>query len=96
MPLSKVELYAAIRRDARAGRSGRVIEKKYRVGRRTIVSALASAWPEPRKQLPPRRRPRLTWPGAIMVACRLPPRISQSSWAQPPHLTSACGHRQAK
>lgn len=51
---SKVELYAAIRRDARAGMSGRAIEKKYRVGRRTIVKALASAWPEPRKKLPPR------------------------------------------
>jgi hypothetical protein len=25
-----------------------------RGGRRTIVSALSSAWPEPRKQLPPR------------------------------------------
>ncbi|MEU6719524.1 hypothetical protein ABZ897_49380 [Nonomuraea sp. NPDC046802] len=34
--------------------SGRAIEKKYRVGRRTIVKAMASAWPEPRKQLPPR------------------------------------------
>jgi len=34
--------------------SGRAIEKKYRVGRRTIVRALSSAWPEPRKQLPPR------------------------------------------
>jgi transposase len=54
VPPSKVELYAAIRRDARAGMSGRAIEKKYRVGRRTIVSALSSAWPEPRKQLPPR------------------------------------------
>jgi|SRR6266480_1310894 len=54
MPPSKVELYAAIRRDARAGMSGRAIEKKYRVGRRTIVRALSSAWPEPRKQLPPR------------------------------------------
>jgi len=54
MPPSKVELYAAIRRDARAGMSGRAIEKKYRVGRRTIVKALASAWPEQRKQLPPR------------------------------------------
>jgi hypothetical protein len=54
VPLSKVELYAAIRRDARAGMSGRAIEKKYRVGRRTIVSAMASAWPEPRRQLPPR------------------------------------------
>jgi transposase len=47
MPPSKVELYAAIRRDARAGMSGRAIEKKYRVGRRTIVRALSSAWPEP-------------------------------------------------
>jgi transposase len=54
MPSSKVELYAAIRRDARAGMSGRAIERKYRVGRRTIVSALASAWPEPRKPLPAR------------------------------------------
>jgi transposase len=34
--------------------SGRGIEKKYRVGRRTIVRALSSAWPEPRQQLPPR------------------------------------------
>jgi transposase len=54
MPPSKVELYAAIRRDARAGMSGRAIEKKYRVGRRTIVKALASAWPEPRKGMTPR------------------------------------------
>ena len=54
MPPSKVELYAAIRRDARAGMSGRAIEKKYRVGRRTVGKALASAWPEQRKQLPPR------------------------------------------
>jgi transposase len=51
---SKVELYAAIRRDARAGMSGRAMEKKYRVGRRTIVKAVSSAWPERRKQLPPR------------------------------------------
>ena len=54
MPPSKVELYAAIRRDARAGMSGRAIEKKYQVGRRTIVKALASAWPEPRKDTAPR------------------------------------------
>jgi transposase len=54
MPPSKVELYAAIRRDARAGMSGRAIEKKYQVGRRTIVKALASAWPEQRKEMTPR------------------------------------------
>src|ERR1700733_12671360 len=54
MPPSKVELYAAIRRDARAGMSGRALEKKYQVGRRTIVKALASAWPGPRKDMVPR------------------------------------------
>jgi hypothetical protein len=34
--------------------SGRAIEKKYRVGRRTIVKALSSAWPEPRGAPSPR------------------------------------------
>jgi transposase len=53
-PTSKVELYAAIRRDARAGMSGRALERKYNVGRRTVVKALASAWPAPRKKPPPR------------------------------------------
>lgn len=53
-PWSKVELYAAIRRDARAGMSGRALERKYHVGRRTVVKALASAWPTPRKKPPPR------------------------------------------
>jgi transposase len=51
---SKVDLYAAIRRGARAGLSGRALERKHRVGRRTVLKALASAWPEPRKPLPPR------------------------------------------
>ncbi|MFI7643601.1 hypothetical protein [Nonomuraea sp. NPDC049400] len=46
-PTSKVELYAAIRRDARAGLSGRALERKYGVERRTVVKAVASAWPEP-------------------------------------------------
>jgi transposase len=54
MPPSKVELYAAIRRESRAGMSGRAIGRKYRVGRRTVAKALSSAWPEPRKPLPPR------------------------------------------
>jgi transposase len=53
-PVSKTDLYAAIRRDARAGMSGRAIERKYQVGRRTVAKALASAWPQPRKKLPPR------------------------------------------
>ena len=34
-PVSKVELYAAIRRDARAGMSGRALERKYGVCPRT-------------------------------------------------------------
>lgn len=50
----KVALYAAIRRDSRAGMSGRQIERVYGVSRRTVAKALASAWPEPRKALPPR------------------------------------------
>ena len=53
-PTSKVELYAAIRRDARAGMSGRALARKYNVGWRTVVKALTSAWPEPRKKPPPR------------------------------------------
>ena len=51
---SRVELYAAIRRDSRAGLSGREIERKHGVGRRTVNAALASAWPAPRKQYPRR------------------------------------------
>ncbi|MDX3500282.1 hypothetical protein PV735_47615, partial [Streptomyces turgidiscabies] len=55
MPVSKVELYAAIRHDARAeGLSSRALSAKYGVGRRTVALALESVWPAPRKQLPPR------------------------------------------
>ncbi|MBG0831626.1 IS21 family transposase [Planomonospora sp. ID67723] len=54
-PKSKVELYAAIRRDSRAGLASRALQSKYGVGFRTIEKALASVWPEPRKPLPPRR-----------------------------------------
>jgi transposase len=52
--LSKVELYAAIRRDSRAGVSGRALQSKYRVGWRTVRKALTGPWPEPRKKYPPR------------------------------------------
>jgi transposase len=50
----KVELFAAIRRDARKGMSGRALALKYGVHRRTVAQALRSAWPTPRKPLPPR------------------------------------------
>jgi hypothetical protein len=52
--MSKVELYAAIRRDHRAGVTMRELERKYNVAWRTVRRALDSAWPEPRKPLPPR------------------------------------------
>jgi transposase len=52
--MSKVELFAAIRKDSRAGMSGRAIATKYRVSRHTVSDALASAWPRERKPLPPR------------------------------------------
>jgi transposase len=50
----KVALYAAIRRDSAAGMSGRALEHKYGVTRRTVAKALASVWPEPRKKMAPR------------------------------------------
>jgi len=34
--------------------SSRALERRYQVGRRTVAKALASAWPQPRKPLPPR------------------------------------------
>jgi hypothetical protein len=47
---ARQEKYAAIRLDADAGMSERAIERKHHVGRRTIVKALASAEPPPRKK----------------------------------------------
>ncbi|CAL9279395.1 hypothetical protein [Streptomyces sp. SudanB52_2052] len=53
-PKSKVELYAAIRRDCRAGLSKRAVMRKYGIGHPTVQNALESVWPRPRKELPPR------------------------------------------
>jgi hypothetical protein len=54
--MSKVELFAAIRRDSRAeGLSIRGLARKYRVHRRLVREALGSAWPTPRKPSLPRR-----------------------------------------
>jgi hypothetical protein len=53
-PMSKVDLFAAIRRDSRAGLSVRGLARKYQISRRTVRSALTSAWPAPRKPMPPR------------------------------------------
>lgn len=55
----RVELFAAIRRDARVeGMSIRALARKYEVGRNTVRQALASAEPPPRKT-PIRTSPRL-------------------------------------
>lgn len=55
---SRVDLYAAIRRDAKAGLSNRALQCKHRVGYRAVAAALASAWPkQPRR--PPKRGSRL-------------------------------------
>lgn len=51
---SKVELYAAIRRDARAGMSGRALQAKYGVGWRTVQAATNMVWPAERKSYPRR------------------------------------------
>jgi hypothetical protein len=48
---AKQEKYVAIRLDAGNGMSGRAIERKHHVGRRTIIKALASAAPPPRKRI---------------------------------------------
>lgn len=53
-PNSRVELYAAIRRDARAGVSSREIQRKHGVGWRTVQAAVASAWPPQRAAYPTR------------------------------------------
>ncbi|MFD0416854.1 IS21 family transposase [Streptomyces sp. NPDC127108] len=56
MAPSKIEMYAAIRRDSRMlGLSVRALARKYGVHRRTVREALSSAFPAPRKKLPPRR-----------------------------------------
>ena len=55
---SKFDLYAAIRRDAKAGLSKRALQRKHGVGYRTVAAALESAWPKEPKP-PPKRGSRL-------------------------------------
>ncbi|WDV56623.1 hypothetical protein PV963_43060 [Streptomyces coeruleorubidus] len=45
---SKVELYAALRRDSRDGMSNRALQCKYGVTWSTVTQALTSAWPQQR------------------------------------------------
>ncbi|MFI0451215.1 IS21 family transposase [Actinomadura sp. 6N118] len=54
--MTKVEMFAAIRRDARIeGLGVRALARKYGIHRRTVREALTSAWPRPRKRPPPRK-----------------------------------------
>ena len=56
---SRVELFARIRRDARVkGLSIRCLAREYRVSRRTVRQALASAEP-PERRTPAREAPKL-------------------------------------
>ena len=51
---SRVELYAAIRCDLRAGVSHREVQRRHRVGWETVARAEASASPQARKPYPKR------------------------------------------
>lgn len=51
---SRVQLFAAIRAEARSGMTIRAIQREHRVGYRTVRQALDSAWPAERKLLPAR------------------------------------------
>jgi transposase len=51
---SRVELFAAIRRDVRDGMSLREVQRAHHVGWRTARQALDSAWPTPRADYPQR------------------------------------------
>ncbi|WP_420716488.1 HAD-IA family hydrolase [Streptomyces sp. H27-H1] len=56
---SKVDLYTAIRRDARGGMSLRALVRKYGVGYETVQKALISALPTPQKKMEPTSGSRL-------------------------------------
>jgi hypothetical protein len=71
--MSRVELFAAIRRDRRDDPtvSARMLAARYRVSRRTVRAALASAVPPPRKRLPPRPSvldPAMAWIDEMLCA----------------------------
>jgi hypothetical protein len=69
--MSKVELYAAIRRDHRGGMKMRKIERKCSVSWRTVRKAVDSVWPEPRKKLPPSRLRQIVDPAYTELRIRL-------------------------
>ena len=50
-PRSRVDLYAAIRRDADLG-CPTALQRKHGVGFRTVTAALESAWPKEKSKRP--------------------------------------------
>src|SRR5262249_38051027 len=66
-PRPRVDLDAAIRRDARAGLSGRALQRKHAVGYHTVTAALESAWPrslegvDRLEEVAARHRPLVLW-----------------------------------
>lgn len=53
-PQSKVELFAAVRRDLRAGMSAREVQRTHHVTWRTVKAASDSVWPMQRAAYPDR------------------------------------------
>ena len=51
---SRAQLFADLRREYQAGSSKRALKRKYHVSSRTIVAALDSVFPRPRRRLPDR------------------------------------------
>ena len=51
---SRVDLYAALRRDSAAGLSNRALQRKYGVTWSTVNKALPAAWPQPGAAYAPR------------------------------------------
>jgi transposase len=84
--MSKIELFAAIRRDSREGVSGRTLALRYGVSRNTVAEALASAVPSPRKK--PARRPSRLDPfkPAIDAILRRPDCATQAAAHSPADL----------
>ena len=77
--MPKFELYAAIRRDHRAGMKTRELERTYNVSWQTVKKAVDSVWPEPRKKLPPRP------PSTASPSTAPSSKLAQTPTASPAH-----------
>lgn len=85
---SRVDLYAAIRRDAKAELSKRALQRKHGVGYRTVAAALESVWPKQPKP-PPKRGSRLDAYRDVIDAWL---RWTKASSSEPAYLWSGSRH----